>query len=213
MKRKIYLQLFADAADTGAESTDAKDTDTADTGAKDTETADKGGEKKYSDEDLDKIVGKKFAEWQKKQEKAVKEAEKLAKMDATQRAEHDLAEAKKELESYKNKEAIAEMMKTARKMLSDGGINVSDDVLAIIVSADADTTKKAIDGFKDAFTKAVEAEVKERLKGEPPRVSTGSGSTEKPKTKEEILSIMDHGLRQSEIVKHKEMFNFKEKKE
>lgn len=39
--------------------------------------------KKYSDAEVDEIINKKFAKWQKEQEKKISEAEKLAGMNAT----------------------------------------------------------------------------------------------------------------------------------
>ena len=58
-----------------------------------TQTEPKGGaepEKKYSDEDLDKIIGQKYAKWSEKTDKAIEDAKaeavKLAKMNAEQKA-------------------------------------------------------------------------------------------------------------------------------
>ena len=64
-----------------------------------------------------RISSKKFAEWEKKQEKKVSEAARLAEMNAQQKAEYERDEIKKELEELKRKDALAEMSKTARKML------------------------------------------------------------------------------------------------
>ena len=60
----------------------------------------KEAEKKYSDADLNEIINQKFAKWQEKQDKAVAdakaEAEKLAKMNADQKAQYE-AEQKDKL--------------------------------------------------------------------------------------------------------------------
>lgn len=166
-----------------------------------------GKELKYSDEDLDQILGKRFARWEKEKQKAIDEASKLANMDAQQRAEHERDKLQKELDALKRKDALAEMTKTARKMLSSEGIsNVSDDLLAMMVNTDAEETKAAVDGFVKAFTEAVEAAVKERLKGETPRKGTGGGAA--PMTKEQIMTIKDPELRQKKMLENKELFNF-----
>ena len=97
------------------------------------------------------------------------------------------------------------MTKTARKMLSDEGVSVSDDVLSMIVSTDAEKTKAAVDAFAKAFNEAVEAAVKEKLKGNPPKKGTSGGA---PMTKEQILAIKDNEARQKAMLENRELFNF-----
>lgn len=194
-ERKIRLQLFAEDAagaagtepataeknDTGAAADQAKETKTT----KETKAAD---EKKYSDKDLDEIIGKKFAKWQQEHEKKVEaaasEAKKLAEMNEQQKAEYALnkekeahAATQKELDEYKRKDTLAEMTKTARKMLSDDGISVSDDILSLLVTTDAEKTKTAIEGFSKAYKADVENGVKEKLRGKVPTAGTGGSST------------------------------------
>lgn len=214
MKKIIDLQLFADdAAGTAAESA-ASGTDTAEkinTAAADQKDAkDKkatsSDEKKYSDADLDEIINKKFARWQKDQQKAVDEAQKLAAMNATQKAEYERDKLQKELDEYKHKDALAEMSKTARKMLTDEGISVSDELLSLLVTTDAEKTKAAVDGFKKAFKDAVDEAVKERVKGKAPTTGTGGGTTSM--TKEAIMAIKDPELRQQKMLENKHLFNF-----
>ena len=181
-KRLIDLQIFADenTATPSAPSVEPaaeqeKNTD----GTKEPVTAapPKAQEElKYSDKDLDEIISKKFAKWQEKQQKAVDEAQKLATMNATQKAEYERDQLKKELDEYKKQASLAEMSKTARKMLTDEGISVSDELLTMLVTTDAEQTKTAVDSFSKAFTEAVEATVKERLRGEPLRVGTGKAA-------------------------------------
>lgn len=163
-------------------------------------------EAKYTDDDLDRIIGQRFARWEKEKQKAVDEAAKLANMDAQKRAEYERDELKKELDALKKKDTLAEMSKTARKMLSSEGITVSEDLLAMMVNTDAEETKAAVDGFTKAFKEAVEAAVKERLKGETPRKGNGGGAA--PMTKAEIMAIKDPELRQQKMLEHKELFNF-----
>lgn len=178
MKKIFDLQLFADAAGDSAGNADnaATETNTAPDTGKDAATTESkpktAAEPKYTDADVDEMINKKFAEWQKKQQKAVDEAKKLERMDAQQKAEYERDQLQKELDEYKRKDAIAEMTKTARKMLADRNINVSDEVIAVLVSTDAEKTKAAIDGFSKAYTADVEAAVKDRLRGEPPKRGT-----------------------------------------
>ena len=208
MKKRLYLQLFADGEtkSTPASTETAPETETA---TKDKEplpaaTVKEGDEAKYTDKDVNDIIDKKFAEWQKKQQKAVDEAQKLATMNATQKAEYERDQLQKELNEYKRQASLAEMTKTARKMLADDGISVPDELLAMLVTTEADETKAAVDGFSKVFREAVESAVKERLKGEPPKKGAGGVA---PMTKEQIMAIKDHELRQKKMLENRELFN------
>lgn len=203
-KFNFNLQLFADDTQTSTETA----TEGTDTTSKDNSKADDKkteSQAKYTDEDVNKIIDKKFAEWQKKQQKEVDEAKKLAEMNATQKAEYERDQLKKKLEELERQASLGEMTKTARKMLSESNINIPDELLSMMVTTDAEETKLAVDGFAKAFKEAVESEVKERLKGEPPKRSSGSSQS---MTKEQIMAIKDHELRQKKMLEHKELFNF-----
>ena len=50
-------------------------------------------EAKYTDKDVDEIVSKKFAQWKSKHEAEVAEAQKLAEMNATEKAAYELKKA------------------------------------------------------------------------------------------------------------------------
>ena len=203
-KFNLNLQLFADDTQTSTETT-PEGTET--TSKENSKADDKKTESqaKYTDEDVNKIIDKKFAEWQKKQQKEVDEAKKLAEMNATQKAEYERDQLKKKLEELERQASLGEMTKTARKMLSESNINIPDELLSMMVTTDAEETKAAVDGFAKAFKEAVESAVKERLKGEPPKRSSGSSQS---MTKEQIMAIKDHELRQKKMLEHKELFNF-----
>ncbi|MBO5789536.1 MAG: DUF4355 domain-containing protein [Clostridia bacterium] len=210
MKKSIFdLQIFADegaaaaAEPVPAEGNDNKAAAEQDKAAKEPKGG--KGELKYSDADLDEIINKKFAKWEQKKQKEVDEATKLAEMNAEQRAKYERDQFKKELDEYKRKDTLAEMSKTARKMLADEGISVPDELLSLLVTTDASETKTAVEGFSKAFTDAVESAVKERLKGEPPKKGTGGAPT---MTKEAIMAIKDPELRQKKMLENKHLFNF-----
>lgn len=209
-KHIMNLQLFADdptsASAEGELSARVTTTQTTQTPQAQQSNSGNDDKPKYTDKDLDDIISKKFAKWQEKQQKAVDEAKKLAEMNATQKAEYERDQLQKELDGYKKKDALAEMTKTARKMLSESHISIPEELLSMMVNDNAEETKAAVDGFAKAFTDAVENAVKERLKGEPPKRGTGSGKTEM--TKEQIMSIQDPELRQQKMLEHRDLFNF-----
>lgn len=180
MKKYFDLQLFAE--ESGAtEPTEPVTAEKIDNGAaaaqdKGKEGAKPQGELKYSDKDLDEIIGKKFAKWEEKKQKEIDEAQKLAAMNATQKAEYERDQLKKELGEYKRKDTLAAMSKTARKMLADEGISASDELLALLVTTDAEQTKTSVDSFAKLFKSEVDKAVQERLRGKVPTASTGSAT-------------------------------------
>jgi hypothetical protein len=204
MNYKLDLQLFAEDGAAAGAAVAPTEKQPNEPGAE--PKAEPKAQAKYTDDDVNRIVKQKHAEWNKNQQKAVDEAKKLAEMNAQQKAEYERDQLKKELDDLKRKDALAEMTKTARKMLTEKNINVSDELLAMMVTPDAGETKKAIDGFAKLFNDHVESAVKERLKGEPPRRGSSGGVT--AKTKEQILAIRDPELRQKEMLAHRELFNF-----
>lgn len=158
--------------------------------------------KRYSDAEVDEIINKKFAKWQKEQEKKISEAEKLAGMNATEKAEHERDTLQKELDGLKRANSIAEMEKTARTMLHDDGVNVPDEVVSSLIAEDADNTKAKVEAFSKAFKEAVQKAVKDALKGKAPATGKG-GST---LTKADILKIANRAERQKAIAEHIDLF-------
>lgn len=175
-ERKIRLQLFAEEAGTnepGADTAENSNGAAADQ-SKASEGAKGGDEKKYSDADLDRIISKKFAAWQEKKDKEVEEAKKLEKMSAEEKIAHERDSIKAELDELKREKALSEMSKTARKLLSEKNITISDDLLSLMVTTDATETKAAIDSFAKLFSESVENAVKERVRGEVPTAGTAN---------------------------------------
>lgn len=164
----------------------------------------KPGEKKYTDEDVDNIINRKFAEWEKKQQKALEkksEAEKLESMNAQQREAHERKELEKKIEELMKKDALSQMAKSARGMLQEKGINASDQLLSMLISEDADTTKASVDSFISLFQAEVGKAVKEALKGETPRTGGASGMT-----KEQIMAVTNRSERQRLIKENINLF-------
>lgn len=185
-KRLIDLQLFAEeVTEPATEPATETSTEKAPEKKAEPETVtkqNKADEKKYSDADLDKFFNQKFAELEKKKQRELDEAKKLAEMNAEQKANYERDKAIKERDAaikerdeLKKAASLVEMAKTARKMLADEGVtNISDELLSLLVTTDAETTKTAIDSFTKLYKEAVEGAVKDRLRGEVPKTSTNS---------------------------------------
>ena len=196
--KKWYLQLFAD--DPTPEGDPAETEVVREEKPKD-EKKEPKKEPKYTDEDVDRIINRKFAEWEKKQQAKVDEAAKLADMTATEKEKYRADQLEKELEELKKKDTLSEMSKTARRILADEEINIPDELLGNLVTTDAEQTKEAVQSFAKLFKEAVQAAVTDKLKGTPPKRG-GKPSM----TKEQILAIKNPSERQKLIAEHLELF-------
>lgn len=206
LKLLFNLQMFADGGEGG---------EVGGTGAEGAEGAEggddgKGGEAgteqknqpKYTDDDLDRIIGAKFAKWQKEQEKKISEAERLSKMTADEKNAAELKALRDEINGYKEAAARSEMTKQARAILSDKNIHVDDALLANLISDNAENTKASVENFVALFNAAVDKAVKEALKGDTPRKGNPAGGI----TKEQILAVKDRAERQRLINENLHLF-------
>lgn len=200
LKNKFNLQLFTDSdAPEGGEGNndgDAPEGGEGQDGEKNT--------KKYSDEDVNKIIAKKFAEWEKKQEKKTKEnqeAERLKNMSEQEKRDHEFKELQAKIANYEKQEALGKMTKVARSILSEQEINVNDELLSNLVTEDADTTKTNVENFAKMFKAAVQKEVAAKLRHEPPKKGSGAKLT-----KEDILKVQNRAERQKLIKEHMSLF-------
>ena len=163
-----------------------------------------GKEAKYTDDDLDRILNRKFAEWQKKKDKEVDEARRLASMSEEEKTKQKQADMERQLNELLSEKNRSEMMATARSILSERNIHADDALISMIVSEDAESTKKSIDTFANLFQKAVNKAVKDALKGEPPKTGTGTGKG--GYTKEDILKVANRAERQRLIAANMDLF-------
>ena len=141
--------------------------------------------------------------WQTMTDGKVSEAEKLAQMTSEEKAEYRAKKAEQELADLKKQMALGDMAKTARKMLSEENITVPDEIIMNLVSDDAEKTKSSVESFAKAFKDAVQAAVKESLKGNPPKASSGGTTTV---TREQILAVKDRAERQRLIAENPQLF-------
>ena len=209
MKRKtIYnLQLFADEPQTepANDSTEQKAKSKPDGTQESNEEKAGGAQKKlYTDDDVDKLINRKFAEWQAKKDQEINEAQKLAEMNEQQKSDYKLQKLQKELDEYKNRETLSEMAKTARAILSEQNINIPDELVSVLVTTDADTTSANVKAFAKAFQSAVSQAVDSKISHREPR--TGGSKTV---TKNDIMAIKDTAARQKAIAENIELFGGK----
>lgn len=196
VSRFFNIQMFAEGEPAGEPATEPKAAE-----PKPGEGS-PAAEAKYTDADLDRIIGQKFADWQKKQEKKISEAERLSKMTAEEKAAEQLKTLENRIKEYERSAARSEMTKEARAMLNDKNIHVDDALLGNLIGEDAETTKASVESFISLFNAAVEKAVKEKVKGEPPK----AGAPAPAITKEQILAIENRAERQRMMAEHPDLF-------
>ena len=154
-------------------------------------------EKTFTQEELDKILNKKFAQWQKKTEEAKLEAERRAKLTEAEK----LAEERKEFEALKKQFEYEKRVNSTSKVLASNNLPV--EFADFLISDSDEATTQRVDLFKNAFNEAVEKLVNERLKGNTPKVGT---SKTLEVTKEQFKK-MDLMQRQELFNKNRELYN------
>nr|DAL69195.1 MAG TPA: capsid scaffolding protein [Caudoviricetes sp.]DAL69210.1 MAG TPA: capsid scaffolding protein [Caudoviricetes sp.] len=147
MKKRLLmpmkLQFFSENPDGGNDTPPAEQNTPPEDKSKGEETG-----KTFSRDELAKIVAaetkKARASWEQEAEAKKEEAKKLAKMNAEEKLQHELEQKEAEIAELKRGQTLNEMKSEASKMLSGAGLPQDDELLGLIVSEDAEATKKAV---------------------------------------------------------------------
>src|SRR5699024_4637914 len=159
-------------------------------------------EKTYTESELKKIIQDRVAREKKATEKAVAEAEKLAKMNAEEKREHERQKLEEELAEYKRKDQYYSLSREATNMLHEHGITADDDLLGMIVKGTAEDTQSAVNSFVTLLNDKVEEGVKQALSGNSPRVNASTKLS-----KQQIMEIKNPVERQKAIRENINLFN------
>lgn len=154
--------------------------------------------RKYTDAEVDEIINKRFAKWQKEQEKKVEEAKRLEKMNAEEKAKFERDELQKKLDTLMAEKAHNEMAKTAKTMITQQcRVQPQDGLVDALVRPTAEETAEAV----KAFIAFADDYFKLRVSGGEPRKGAQSALT-----KEEILAIKDDTKRLKAIEANIDLF-------
>ena len=153
--------------------------------------------KTFTQEELDKILNKKFAQWQKKTEEAKAEAERKAKLTEAEK----LAEERKEFEAMKKQFEYEQRVNSTSKVLASNNLPI--EFADFLIAETDEATTQRVDLFKNAFNEALEKAVNERLRGRTPKTST---SKNEGITKDQF-NKMDLVQRQKLFVENRELYN------
>lgn len=134
-------------------------------GATEVDTVEVKEEKTFTQAELDKILNKKFAQWQKKTEEAKAEAERKAKLTEAEK----LAEERKEFEAMKKQFEYEQRVNSTSKVLASNNLPI--EFADFLIAENDEATTQRVDLFKNAFNDALEKAVNERLRGKTPKTS------------------------------------------
>lgn len=145
--------------------------------------------KTFTQEEIDEMVksnvDRAVAKALHKADEQRKEAEKLAAMNAREKAEYEMNKKKQDLEERERNIQLRELTAEAKDMLIEKGL--SSDLAGILDYKDAESVKESINIIEAAINKEAEKQVIERLKGRTPKTKYINSAI----TKEEIEKIED----------------------
>lgn len=178
---KIQRMLEADtgAGVNGADNTGNSDTTTQKESISNEQTEFNQTEKTFTQKDVDKLIQDRLAREQSKWEKRVQdertEAEKLAKMNAEQKAKYAEEKRLSELEKREKEITTRELRATAYETLAEK--NLPKELVDILNYESAETCNKSIEAVEKAFQSAVEKAVNDKLRGgNPPKGGQGNNN-------------------------------------
>lgn len=132
-------------------------------------------EKTFTQEELEKTLDARLKREREKAEKETadrlkkerEEWERQAKLSQEEREKEERERMKQETAEREREITLRENRADARELLLEK--NISADLVSFVVDVDADKTKENIEQLEQAFTKAVEAGIADRMKGETPK--------------------------------------------
>lgn len=174
----MKLNLFGEQGD-GAESN--PDTPPADAQPNGDGT-DNTAAKTFTRDDVAKMIAaetaKTLTQAQETFDAKQKEANKLAQMNADEKAQHEKAQLESRIAEFERKEQLSAMSDTASTMLTEKGVTSSKEVLSMLVSEDAEVTSKNVNAYVaviEAERAVIKADFEKRLGGTIP-IEGGTGS-------------------------------------
>jgi predicted Mrr-cat superfamily restriction endonuclease len=122
------------------------------------------GGKTFSRDEVSKMLNAERDKIKKELEDKQAEAEKLAKMNAEEKAKHEKQQLEAKVAKLEREAALKEMASEASKMLSEAELPHDEDLIALVTREDAEETKKAV----EVITSFVSKIKKENARQMPP---------------------------------------------
>lgn len=160
-------------------------------------------ESTFTQAQVDQMIKDRVARAEKDKQKAIDEAEKLAKMNADEKQKYEFEKLQQENEELRNEKNKYSLGREATKMLAENGITADDDVLNFVVREDAEATKQAVLAFSTLIQSKVDDAVKDKLKGQSPKSNVGNSTA---LTRESINAMTDSVKRIKAIQENPHLF-------
>ncbi|RIN14592.1 DUF4355 domain-containing protein [Mammaliicoccus vitulinus] len=161
-KLKLNLQFFSE------EETDKNNNDnngSKDEQDKQEEVTFTPEQQKKVDEIIERRLAKENRNTDKKVHDAVEEAKRYAKMTKDQKTECENEKLQQELAELRKEKALNEMKNTARVAFNDSGIVATDELLDLVVTAEAETTKANVESYTELRIKLTKLGIKGSVPG------------------------------------------------
>lgn len=130
---------------------------------KNVQKPDEASEELFTKAQVDELMTKERESWQEK----LREAEKVAQMDAQQKSDYQRRQLEKSLSDREKAVSRRELMADAVEKLAENKLPQS--LIACVNLGSAEDCEKSIEGLKAAFTNAVTLAVNERIRGNAPK--------------------------------------------
>lgn len=118
-------------------------------------------------QETDRRVSQALKKQERKNAEKIKEAEKLAAMNESEKFQYQLEQREKAIAEKEKQLALAENKGAAAKILADKGLSI--DLVDFVVAEDAERMNANIKTLDSAFKKSVKAEVERRLASATPK--------------------------------------------
>lgn len=196
---RTWLQFFADEGGDAGSGEDTPDDKTDGDGGSEKDKKPEGktgkedSKRTYDDAEVDRIVAKHKAEWEKAHAKEVEdakeEARKYERMSKEQREEADRKKAAdeaakkdariKELEAQIANDALRKSVASDVEAMPEG-IKASQDFLDLVVTGDADMAKKNVQKLINIILSDRKAQEEKRATGRTPKATHGNSDVTNP---------------------------------
>ena len=117
---------------------------------------------------------------------AVEEAVKKERMSAEEKTKYETEQREAAITKREQEINLRELKADTAVMLSKA--NLPADFVDLVLGEDVESTQEKINTLKDAFDKAVQAQVEARFKGKTPKTGSGSGQSSESDEMQDIIN-------------------------
>lgn len=117
---------------------------------------------------------------------AVEEAVKKERMSAEEKTKYETEQREAAITKREQEINLRELKADTAVMLSKA--NLPANFVDFVLGSDAESTQEKVDTLKDAFDKAVQAQVEARFKGKTPKTGSGSGQSSESDEMQDIIN-------------------------